>query len=274
MSNAVLGTPIYSDVGVLYTPTLSGGSWVAGLPLTNLQTRYLDAVARSSNALAASTTFDIDLGVARPLRVFAILVPNATFAATVRFRTSNSAGSFGSPVYDSTADVILPAGQTAETLDGLNVWKVFVASAAGSARYVRVEISDAANPDGYVDVARVVIAGGYQPTHNMAHGLRFWYDTSTTRRETDASSFIYDKRPIRRAAAFTLPKLTDAEAFGTALMHQRLLGTSGQLFFVFDPADTALMHERAFLCTHQELSPAEYAFYNGVDIPVRFLEDL
>ena len=32
MSNTIFGFPIFSDVGVTYTPALSGGSWLAARP--------------------------------------------------------------------------------------------------------------------------------------------------------------------------------------------------------------------------------------------------
>ena len=90
MSNLLLGFPIYSDAGTLYTPTLSGGSWQATLPLVNLQNRYLAKVARSSTAAVADTLFEVDLKAAR--RIGCIAIPKHTLsqAATVRFRGASA----------------------------------------------------------------------------------------------------------------------------------------------------------------------------------------
>ena len=69
MPNVLIGSPLYNDVGVLYTPTYAGGSWTAGNPLTNLSDRRLHKVARSTNATETSTRFQVDLGVDRPVRL-------------------------------------------------------------------------------------------------------------------------------------------------------------------------------------------------------------
>src|SRR5262245_42530055 len=92
--NCMIGWPIWSDVGPLGSPTLSGGSWLVALPLTNLQDRRLARVARSTNDDAASTQFDVDLTVARSIRVISLVNHNLSLAATVRVRSSNTVGNF------------------------------------------------------------------------------------------------------------------------------------------------------------------------------------
>lgn len=274
MSNCIFGWPIRSDVSVQYTPVLSGGSWQSDLPLTNLQDRRLHRVARSTDVLAASTQFDIDLGVARDLRVFAILVLNATSAATVRVRLSNVASDFATPVYDSTAVAILPTGLTAEQLEGMNVWKTIVASADQAARYVRVEIADTSNPDGYVDVARVVIASGWQPSINMAQGASVGLESATVREETDGGAAVFTEKATRRTLQFTIPNISQDEAFGSAFDMQRIVGLAGQIHFVFDPDDTTHMHRRAMLCTLRRLTAIEYPFANYNSVPFELVEEL
>lgn len=76
MANVLLGWPIYSDVGVLYTPTLSGGSWETTLPRTNLQDDRLHRVARTTNDATTSTVVAADLGVSRAMRVFGLVNHN------------------------------------------------------------------------------------------------------------------------------------------------------------------------------------------------------
>ena len=63
---------------------LTGGSWLAAAPLTELQTRSRARCARSSNALTTSTQFDIDLGSAMACQGFAIPNHNASSAAQWR----------------------------------------------------------------------------------------------------------------------------------------------------------------------------------------------
>ncbi len=88
--NAIFGWPLWSDVGVSYTPTFRAGygSWLAALPLTNLQARELAKVARSSDAALASTRFDIDLGVARACRLVALPKHTISSVGKVRIRAA------------------------------------------------------------------------------------------------------------------------------------------------------------------------------------------
>jgi hypothetical protein len=86
VSNCVFGFPVYSDVGVLQSPALSGGSWESLLPLSNAQLQELALVARSTNALETSTLFDLDCGTVRSIRVHALWKHNLTSAGVARVR--------------------------------------------------------------------------------------------------------------------------------------------------------------------------------------------
>ena len=122
MSNCVFGFPVYSDVGVLQTPALSGGSWESDLPLTNLQDARLAKVARSTNALAASTCFDLDLGTSRSVRVHSLWKHNLSSAATARVRafTTLPVADFRA-VGDATWTAIVTPTRSADaaTVDGI-----------------------------------------------------------------------------------------------------------------------------------------------------------
>lgn len=273
MGNCVFGWPIYSDVGVTYTPTLSGGSWNSSLPLTNAQDRRLAKVARSSDALAASTQFDADLGVSRSIRVIAVLLPNITTAAEIRVRAS-AVSDFSTTVYDSGTAAAWPSGIDAEESEGMNVWTTLVLPAAQSGRYVRIEVTDTTNTDGHVDVARVVVAGGWQPTINMAEGAKLGLVSETERSVTDGGAAIYNDRPRRRTMTFDIEDLPSDEALERGFDMQRIAGTSRQMYFVFDPDDTSHMHRRAFLATLRELTAVEYPYYNRGSIPFQLTEEL
>lgn len=262
VSSVLFGDPIYSDVSGLYTPTFTGGigSWAAGLPLTNLQDRRLARVARSSDALAASTKFEINLGRAAAIRVIALPSHNLSSAATVRVRGGASSGSY---TYDSGTITVWPAGLDADQLAHMNIGFVVVPTAAQTYRYWLFEVVDTGNAAGYVELGRVVLAGGYQPSLNMIYGAKLGWSSSTTAEETDGGAMLYNEKRRRREAAFTISELPDSEAFATVFDIQGRLGTSGQFFWVGDLTDTTLMFRRSFLAVMRELSPLEYANYNA-----------
>lgn len=81
MSNCMFCAPIRSDAG-----TLSGGSWEATLPLTNLQTAWLAEVARSTDAALASTALVCDQGSSKRIRAVSLHGHNLSLAAKYRVR--------------------------------------------------------------------------------------------------------------------------------------------------------------------------------------------
>ena len=89
MANITLGWNNRTDSG-----TLSGGSWQSTLPLSNLQTRQVQKVARTLDAAVASTQFLIDLGQARTIGALALVVHNISVTGEVRITGSDTAASF------------------------------------------------------------------------------------------------------------------------------------------------------------------------------------
>ena len=72
---------------------MSGGSWLSSLPITNMQDRQLQKVARTSNATLAATQFDIDLGQARPIGVLSLVNHNISVTGRVKISGAGSAAS-------------------------------------------------------------------------------------------------------------------------------------------------------------------------------------
>lgn len=262
----VFGWPLYSDVGVAYTPTLSNGTWSSSLPLTNLQNRFLSKVARSTAATTASTKLDCDLGVARAIGVVAVVKHNFSTAAQWRVRGASDSG-FTSIVYDSGTIAAWPSGITAEDVASMAMSCWVCPSSAQTARYWRVEITDTANAAGYVQFGRLVIAGGYEPSYRPHVSSVVGFDDSSSRAVTDGGkTALYDVRAIRRSAKVGFDTLPEAEAFASAWLMQRQLSTSGQLFFIWDADETVYPHEHAFLGVLQTLTPlswVEAAYLNS-----------
>jgi hypothetical protein len=266
MANAILAYANQID-----NATLSGGSWVSTLPLTNLQDRRLGKLARSTDALEASTTFDIDLGSTRLLRVFALCGHNFSASATRRFRFS-AVADFSSVVLDTGwVDVwpeVYPFGTvgwgspnfwsgrySSEEIAGYNASAVHIFSQSTNARYVRVEISDEDNPAGYVQLARVFVGDGWQPTRNMTYGASIGWLDRTGVQEARSGAEYFDIQRMPRIARFDLPAMSESEAMADAFDLQRAMGTAGEMFFIWDPDDSTHALRRQFLCRLRGVSP-------------------
>ncbi|MBF0334929.1 MAG: hypothetical protein HQL40_14990, partial [Alphaproteobacteria bacterium] len=136
---------------------------------------------------------------------------------------------------------------TEEDAEGYAMPFVHVLPQAVNARYWRVEIDDSANPAGHIDLARLFLAPGWQPSRNMSLGVKAgWLDDSVIEMSLGGAQHV-DQRPKRRVVQFELRHLPDAEVLAGAFDAQGQLGVTGQLFYVFDPADTEQLHRRALL---------------------------
>lgn len=270
----VFGWPIYSDASVTYTPTFSNGTWSSALPLTNLQYRTPSKVARSSAATTASAKLDCDLLTTRAIGVVALVNHNFSSAALVRVRGASDSG-FAAVVYDSGWVAGWPSGVTAEDLNGLRPAFWLAPSSTQSARYWRVEIDDTANTAGYLEIGRLIIAGRYEsgqrPMTNAALGIE---DGSSSHPTDSGAATIVDRRPSRRVAKFGFSDITESEAFASAWKMQRQLGTSGQVFFVWDADETTYAYEHAFLAVLRNLSALDWAQAAYLSAAYELVEEL
>lgn len=135
MANITLGWNNRTDSG-----TLSGGSWLATLPLTNLQNRQVQRVARSSSAAVASTQFQIDLGQARSIGVAALVVHNISVSGLVRIKAASVASTLTTNAITSPTDLtnaawtnlnVTVANNLATAPNGTNTATKLTAATAG-----------------------------------------------------------------------------------------------------------------------------------------------
>lgn len=275
---ATFGYPIVSDTGPSYTPAFSGGSWSATLPLANVADRRIQRVARSTDATAANTKIIVDLGVARSVGVLAVLVPNLTKSAVPTFQWKGGSTSGGTDVYNPGTIQAWPTGVTLEDVTGadgtpMNVYNV-VTPTPFTARYIELDIVDTANVNGYLDVARLVVAGAFTPSHTFSIGAQTGHETDTERDVTEGCAALYNPKPARRIDSFAIADVTQTEAFASIRKMQRQLGKSGQLFWIPDPSDTTYGYERNYLGVLRDLSPLNWSVGAYLDSQWSIVEEL
>lgn len=280
MGNVAFGWPMIGD-----SATLTGGSWEASLPLTNLQTPELSEVARSVDDANASTLFVVDHGTARYVGIVALSRHNLRSSATWRVRHGPNADGT-SPTYDSgilqcwpeqwPADV-LPQGHpnaatrlyTDAQINALNPPRDIVhVFAEASARYTRIEIFDTANTDGYVQIGRLTCAPIFSPTYNFAVGSETGFDDGTVIGRSLSRVKFYDEKPRARTLSMQFLNLPQAEAMSVVAEMQQQLGLSGQVYVVPDQSDTYYLQRRAFLATLRQLSPVQLAAAGYASVPL------
>ncbi len=241
---------------------LSGGSW--SLPLAALQTRELDDVARSANALAASTQLVATWTTDQTVRVVSLQNHNFSLAGTVRIVLKDAAGEV---LYDQTMDAwpaafddgAGPRKPTAEEIEHYPAWHfvhVLPAEVPG-VRTMELYVSDTANAYGYIQAGRLWAGPAWQPTRNMAYGLTLgWSHTAPEERTPGGALFTGDGYRLR-TGRFTLSWLTPADG-RLAFDFSGAVGVTGEMLVVLEP-DTALdLLRTSFPARMAQLSPLEY----------------
>lgn len=184
-------------------------------------------------------------------------------------------------IADSGYVTVRPSGLDAEEIIGTSIPFVYIPTEGvftqpagtgwGEALF---DINDTTNTAGYVELNRLVIAGKYQPAVNLSRGATLGLETETERLVTDGGAALYNPRPVRRWVMGTLDEMAEAEAFDSFWRMSKQLGTSGQLFFVYDPSDTARMHDRAFLCVFKQPSALTDPSIARYRAPFHLVEEL
>lgn len=288
MGQPLLSYPNWLDA-TYYTVAFSGsvGSWNPSFPLTNLRNRRFSSVARTTGVTLAATKMLIDLGTQRSIKALAIPSSNIERNGLVRARIYQDSGlttltgdtdwtdywrtvyAFGSLPFEHPS--WLDGKLTEEDRQGYPMpWiYTFISSILG--RYVLLEFDDTTNSAGYLDIPRVYICPGWEPTTGIQVGANIGYVDPSGAEESFGSVLFFDERPGYRTTRFTVAMMDNSEAFSTAWELIRSLKKTKELFFSVDPTDDTNVHRWSFPATIRELSPIEWPteLYNSVAFELR-----
>lgn len=218
MAKAVLGW-----LNRALTATLAATSEQAALPVENLINDHLAVKWRAQGA--ANQDIDLDFGSPLSIGAVGLFGTNLTAAATWRI-TMSTASQSGTDIHDSgtiPAAVVAGYGQA-----------VHVLVADTSARYLRIRLDDAGNPDGYVEAGLLFAGPLFRPQRNFSYGRAHGLVDPSVRSKSKGGQLYVDLRDKYRVQEFELRGLTEAEVHSDALEMDRILGVSGNLLFVPD----------------------------------------
>lgn len=133
---------LYNDI---LNENVTGSLPLGGYFLTNLTDQRLSRATRWLDDNLISVEYD--LSTTQSFDTLVILSHNITSGATVEVKTGSTSG-FVTPI-----DTFVIAH------NALNIYQEVTQSSA--ARYIRFEITDTSNPDGYVNVGRFMVGAGY-----------------------------------------------------------------------------------------------------------------
>lgn len=249
MANLILAMPTISDPATM----AAVGSEAAGMEAVNLFKKQPSDLWRATDL--GNIWFEVDLGSAQAIRLIALLFTNATSAATIRVRGATSQANLtAAPGYDSTAVSHWPT-------TGLDNWEkthaILWLSSAQTYQWWRIDVVDAANPDGYYQAGRLYLANPYQPSVNIQYGWGVGFiDGSPTSEATDGQLYI-DERKKYRVLNFTLDFESESDMYGdnTAFDIDLRRGSSRDVLCIVDPEKTARLMDWSIYGRMQGLRP-------------------
>jgi len=229
MARITIATPELSDAA-----TLTAGSAVASLPVSNLQTRQPGERWRATDL--ANVYLEIDLGSAAAINLVALLNTNASSAATWQVRAAATQGALTtSPGYDSGSVSMWPVAG----LDGLpwthaRLWL----STSQTYRWWRIDVSDSGNADGHFQAGRLYVASAWEAPRNVQYGWSVtWNDPSVKRRSTGSQLYSLVRTPWRSFDG-ALSFLSEGQMYDNLYDLQRRRGASRDVLLMRDPEAT------------------------------------
>ncbi|MHB8053672.1 MAG: hypothetical protein ACYDH3_00245 [Candidatus Aminicenantales bacterium] len=153
---------------------------------------------RSVNA-TGTITIDCDLGAAYEYNVISIRGHNLTAGATIQVKGADDSAFTSNVVTDTLAH------------NGNDLTAIL--STARTKRYVRVSVADASNPDGFLEIATIVIGKGSTLNRRMSQGYEDGHRNDSEKEEsTSGAMFTILDRPSVPEKLYPFSGLSDAAA--------------------------------------------------------------
>jgi len=239
----IISSTNYSDSG-----TLTVDNAVGTLPITNLQDRQIVKIWRNSQTTAQ---IDMDFGQGRIVDFVALIKHTISQTGKIRYRLSN-VSNFSTTEYDSGLIDAWPVVEEFGTLPwGVFSWGGYlnitiaaqytissfnVLTSPVQARYLRIDISDPDNTDGYLQAGRLIAGPAYKPSINYANGVQFEFvDESRITKSRGGQTFVDEVERFRRIR-FELINLPENEMFQNVFNAiDRLRGVAQDILVIPQP---------------------------------------
>ena len=142
------------------------------------------------------------------------------------------------------------------------------------ARYELVELDLTGASAAYARLPRFYASSGWQPTINIAYGLKKGRISHTLSAGPRGGAAFYDVRPNQRRIGFSLNHIEFDEAMHNVdEMHERL-DIHRQIVFILDPDDALNLHRNAIFCTLEKIDEYDYPYYRRINAPFNLIEVL
>jgi hypothetical protein len=200
---------------LLLTAAVTSSSAAEGFPASNLKQPPISRPWRTVGL--SSQWFEADFGSAKQVNFVVLANHNLTSAATITITSGSS------PAPAGNSEVI--------TWTKFNAYRIM----SINFRYVRVTITDAANPDGFIQLGLAM--AGWEPLKDYSFAYGWEKERAFRNRENftdfgvDHTTELYDEWIIR----MVFQNRTTAQMDELAAIYESLQGARRKLFLVPDP---------------------------------------
>lgn len=237
--------------------TITAPNWEAEAPATMLQAR---APSKTAQSLTLSNVYvEFDFGEDVALDTFGLTNHNGTADATWRWRAADSSADLVlQPTVDTGHVSLWPSSGMPDEEDWPEHTALLALTNAVAARYWRVDILDAGNPELFFEAGRIGAGIRYQPAIN--HTLDFARRLAAADVFTE-TPFGYTQTEARaRPREWMIPfdTMVKAEMLGHFEKMLRLRGRAGDVFACLDPTETTFAHWHRMLGYFKDLGEIAY----------------
>lgn len=244
----------HNDLGL--TATFSGGTWQDTLTPTNqLANRLITAKARTSGLSDLVLDMTLASGDDLAYDMFGLVNHNLSSSASLRIRVYYDSART-SLEYDSGIRVVSASAD-------VEVTPLFaiLSSFPITSPYIRINISDATNTDGYMEFGRIMVQSTWYPELNVAYGTAIGWDDLSEVTESTTGIEFYDRRVKRRTVKLPYQILTDVEHSQAEAIIGRE-GLTGEVLFCFDDTDLGVDYSRTFLARMSRIRDIRMVDFN------------
>jgi hypothetical protein len=227
--------------------TLSGGSWNASYPETNLQLLPLSRVARTTNATTPNTSIIATSATPKQAGIVALARHNMSLSATIRVLVWSDAA-MSTLVYDSSYINVWAGSVTATDIAGsICTWFHRFAAVGTTVGAIRLDINDTGNTDGYVQAGYLEIASVFEVTYNPDWGMNYGFRWRSQTTEAIGGALYVDRRAKPRVVKGVFKYSPRDEAMAKHFERERQLDLDQPILFVPFPGETTHLNRTVML---------------------------
>tara|TARA_R110002096_G_scaffold172484_2_gene346170 strand:- start:4017 stop:4823 length:807 start_codon:yes stop_codon:yes gene_type:complete len=232
-----MGNTVISNPAIVDAATITAGSALANMPVTNLLRTQPKDRWRSDDL--NNLYLVVDLGSAQAINLIALLFHNATQSATWRIRAATSEANLtAAPGYDSTAvnmwDATWPSDE--DPVHSIT----WLGSSPETYQWWRIDVSDLSNPDNYFQVGRLYIDNAWQlpANKNIEYGWELRFIDPATKSRSKAGQLYAESAQRWRQIIMSINFQSEDEMYDNVYELIRRRGISKDIFVIRDPDAT------------------------------------